>query len=562
MYRTLYEFTPSNASTTLCKNQDVKLLFKSSCVQVVSEQNFSTPGVKICSPVQVFAHVQYTLSATGFACRPNLAFLWIMNESKQRLTTSYVFFSSTTSTTVKYSFTAPRTEKVYIGVLMTNPLVNDTLNMYALSFTETCGTNSPAPAPAPHPPLCGTRPQYPALQVSYTQPTPLPSCATLFKDCEPLYVEYDDLLKFSNSVFVENIDFNTSIPAGFTFLAEFMRNDITFQLNKPSNIIRLNLQNVYGQDEAYFFSKDKFLINKYHDLNRTKTGCAVIPDQRNDKNYFVAQLHLLFQLFHNKLIKKYKATKSNVYTYVKQEVIRYYQWILLNDYLPRIVDHDILESIKSNGVQFVKESTVACEFLKATLHYPEFTVKPSYKIAKDLVIDACHMYTYVKGHLPKYIINWNLYFNLAENSPPQPSKAMDIFLVEELKPIEGQKPKLLHDLTSGQEFNLCSGQNISAAMGLKPIPADILRRIDVNKTLERHNMLHHTPLLPYILLESKVYTNGEKLTGVGGILLAESIFAILCNDKTSILNNDWKPKINISPNFSMADLVKFVYSDC
>lgn len=575
MYRTIYTFTPQNAASTICKNQSVQLLVKSNCVQVISEQCFSTPGLRVCTPFQIYKDVQYTLSATGFSSRPSLAFLWVMNEAKQRLTTSYTYLDSSSSSTVQYCFTAPRTEKVYIGVLMTSPQLNDSFNIYALNFQESCSHPTTTTTTTPCStasntcqytyPLTTQEPQFSTPYcngINPPQPVQASMCSTLFKHCEPLYVDYERLIQFTNSLFVENINYNTSVAAGFTFLAEFMRNDITFLMDRPGNIIRLNLQSVYGHDEKYLFSKDKFLINKYHDLNRTKSGCAIIPDNRNDSSYVISQLHLLFQLFHNKLIKKYKATKANVYSYVKQEVIRYYQWIILNDFLPRLVDHDILESIKSGGVKFVKERTVACEFLKAVLLYPQFTVKPTYKIAKDLVIDACHLSTYTGGHLPKYIINWNLFFNLATSSPPQPSKAIDMFIVEDLKPIEGTAPAILKDLTSGQEFNLCSGQNISAAMSLKPIPADILRQFDPSKSLERNNLLEHTPLLIYALLESKVYTNGERFTGVGGILLAESIFTILCNDQTSILNNNWKPKIGISTSFSIADLIKFVYSDC
>ena len=63
--------------------------------------------------------------------------------------------------------------------------------------------------------------------------------------------------------------------------------------------------------------------------------------------------HLLFQLFHNKLINLYKNKNiNNLFEFVKKEVTFYYQWIIVNDYLPKLVDNNILDSIFKNGTKF------------------------------------------------------------------------------------------------------------------------------------------------------------------------------------------------------------------
>ena len=285
---------------------------------------------------------------------------------------------------------------------------------------------------------------------------------------------------------------------------------------------------------------------------------------------------LLFQLFHNKLIKQYKTIKSNVYTFVKHEVQMYYQWIILNDILPKLVDHDILEAIKCNGTKYINASStqLPAEFVSAMSRIVQFSLKKSYKIAKDLIIDARDMFTYVQGKLPKYIIDWNLFFSLTSVHTPQPSKAFDPFITNTIKQVTStsvlqadcepstQKSAVLTDLLAGQENNLCSGQSVAQCMEVQVIPQDILSQFDVNKTLEKHGVLNHTPLLLYSMLESQIFADGEYLTGVGGILVAETIFSVLLNDKSSILNTDWKPSIGQSGYFSMTDLIKFVYSDC
>lgn len=612
VYKILYKLNLDNTNS-YCKNQSVDICKKNNYLNVVSKQETSTPGIKSCGKINIYKDVNYILTVTGIACRENMAFLWVMDANKNRLFNKYVFLSSVKKSKCSLCFKAPSNTCVQIGVLITAPRVGDNFNISCMKFSEgvnNCNTipncNQPCNEPLLSSNSCITNPK--PISISCEEKTcENESCNTVsvtnentscnynyslteknydtvcntiqnlkqtsentkcyqnvFRMCEPLYINYNNLLKLSESLYIENIDFNCSIPAGYTFLAEFLFNDITFNM-KDCKETKINLGSIYGKDEQYFFSSDKFLINKYHDLNRNKKGIPIIPDERNGKSYFLSQIHLLFQLFHNKLIKKYKNSKSDVYSFVRMEVIRYYQWIILNDYLPKIVDNDILETIKCNDNKFIdysKTKTLSSEFLKGIMKYTLFSIKKTYKIAKDLIIDSSEIYKYINGKLPKYIIDWNLFFDLNGQNKPQPSKSLDIFITDSLKPKNNIKPEVLNYLSESQEANNCSGQNISEHMKIKPIPDEIIKQFDINKDLERYGVLNHSPILLYSLLESKIYMKGERFTGVGGIILAETIFGLLKNDKDSILNNDWKPSINTSNSFSMSDMIKFIYSDC
>lgn len=585
MLKTLYNLD-LNQCQTLCKNQLVDTYRKSNYLQVVSRQNTSTPGVKTCTSFQVYTNVTYELRVEGVACRDNMAFLWVMDETKARLFTQYTFLPTLQKDVRTLLFKPTRCGKVHVGVLMTQPNVGDTFYIFSLKLSEhsshgeaTCSTTTTScvtPAATTCYDYTVTTQNYASVcnTIQNLQPTTAstssslachtPTVAPVFTHCEPLYTSYDSLLQLSKCLYSDNIKFNTRIPAGYTFLLQFALNDLTF---RASNGYTFNLDSLYGQDEPYFFASHKFLINKYHDVNRNKKGVAIIPDARNDSNYFVCQIHLLFQLFHNKLVKKYKSIKSDVYAFVKAEVCMYYQWILLNDILPKFVDHDILEAIKCNGTKFLNATSlsVPAEFLNAASRLTQFSLKKTYKVAKDLIIDTADIYSYVKGKLPQYIIDWNLFFHLTSAHTPQPSKALDTCItksVEKLPTSSSSQPRILSDLLAGQEKNICSGQNIAQCMEVQVLPSDIVQQFDSKKTLERHGVLNHTPLLLYTMLESQVYADGEYLTGVGGIVFAETIFSLLLNDKSSILNTDWKPSIGKSGYFSMADLIKFVYSDC
>jgi hypothetical protein len=124
---------------------------------------------------------------------------------------------------------------------------------------------------------------------------------------------------------------NPHIPAGFTYLGQFVDHDITFdptpiedRMNDPEALVnfrnpRFDLDSLYGRgrdDSPYLYDQTspddvKLLVGRVidddgktrlenqHDLPRNEQERALIGDHRNDENTFVSQLHLLFIKFHN-----------------------------------------------------------------------------------------------------------------------------------------------------------------------------------------------------------------------------------------------------------------------
>jgi hypothetical protein len=124
---------------------------------------------------------------------------------------------------------------------------------------------------------------------------------------------------------------NTDIPAGFTYLGQFIDHDITFdpmskldRQNDPRSLVnfrtpRLDLDSVYGAGPAdqpflYDWKRSRppgrrLLLGENppgaamcgeplasEDLPRNQQGRALIGDPRNDENVILTQLHLLFIL--------------------------------------------------------------------------------------------------------------------------------------------------------------------------------------------------------------------------------------------------------------------------
>src|SRR5712691_6584090 len=138
---------------------------------------------------------------------------------------------------------------------------------------------------------------------------------------------------------------NPRIPAGFTFLGQFIAHDITAdrslllhheRLKELRNFRtpRLDLESNYGAGpggEPFLYDlddPDKFLLGindagELNDLPRNRQGRALIGDPRDDVHLIISQLHLVFLKFHNRvvdLLRKQETPAGNVFNKARQLV--------------------------------------------------------------------------------------------------------------------------------------------------------------------------------------------------------------------------------------------------
>ena len=108
--------------------------------------------------------------------------------------------------------------------------------------------------------------------------------------------------------------------------------------------------------------------------------------------------------FHNKLIDFYKPTiaKANLFKFVKQQVIFHYQWLIVNDFLPRWVDNNIIEELFT-GFNFDykpdENPKLPLEFAVAVGRTGHFIMPSSARIAYDLIIDESEIHEFINGKL-------------------------------------------------------------------------------------------------------------------------------------------------------------------
>ena len=116
-----------------------------------------------------------------------------------------------------------------------------------------------------------------------------------------------------------------NLPAGFTFLGQFIDHDLTFdqtplsdQQTDPHALrnfesARLDLSSVYGKgpegspelyDERHPGVLRLDRREGLEDLPRRRDGSALIADPRNDENLILSQLHIAFIKLHNAFVER------------------------------------------------------------------------------------------------------------------------------------------------------------------------------------------------------------------------------------------------------------------
>jgi hypothetical protein len=223
------------------------------------------------------------------------------------------------------------------------------------------------------------------------------------------------------------------IPAGFTYLGQFVDHDLTMdrtaaQLGEDVNLDdllqgrspALDLDSVYGRGphdraDRVFYAADGVSLKmgttsptdfpdkrvevpmEGFDLPRFGgTGGthadrrrALIPDLRNDENLVVAQTHLAFIRFHNRVVEELSMkglTGHRLFTAARDLVVKHYQWMLRTDFLPRIVEPGIVWDVFTNGRRFFEPTghhgrrpTMPIEFSVAAYRLGHSMVRGAYQ---------------------------------------------------------------------------------------------------------------------------------------------------------------------------------------
>jgi hypothetical protein len=409
---------------------------------------------------------------------------------------------------------------------------------------------------------------------------------------------------------------NPGVPAGYTYLGQFIDHDITFdpasslqRQNDPDALRdfrtpRFDLDSVYGAgpDDAPFLyqrgDRTKLLVggnaDGEDDLPRNSEDRALIGDPRNDENTIVSQIHLLFLRFHNRVVDQlvgdgWLAGSSSAFEEAQRVVRWHYQWIVMHDFLERVVHPAIIRDIFENEPVVVDDAPepqsrrkisllffhwhenpfMPIEFSVAAYRFGHSMIRPDYFLNGELG-RGFPIFTPDPNPAPTadlrgfkarpagWTIDWSFFFEMGGDHL-QHAHRVDSKLAAPLQSIPDADPPALalRNLERGDALGLPSGQRVARAMGLEPLTDDELGLIGVAEAFREG-----APLWFYILKEAEVRQLGERLGPVGGRIVAEVLGGLLKGDPLSYINVEpnWSPRgvVGIDGDVRMPDIIRFV----
>jgi hypothetical protein len=415
------------------------------------------------------------------------------------------------------------------------------------------------------------------------------------------------------------------LPAGYTYLGQFIDHDITFdptsslqRVNDPDALFdfrspRLDLDSLYGSgplDQPFLYDWKpgkhegvRLLVGRNRgrnfardDLPRNDDDRALIGDARNDENLIVSQLHLLFIRFHNKVVdllanRAGKAgiaiSSTKLFEEAQRTVRWHYQWIVIHDFLPRIVESTAAPpgTAEAHAVvahrffRWRDRPFMPIEFSAAAYRFGHSMVREDYKVNDrhgqiPILNPRAGNRLFLGGfrRLPATLrIQWKHFFPLTRRGP-QMAMQIDPMLADALGDLPTDHAQLVAlNLHRGQALGLPAGCDVARAMGEVPLTGEeLLQPLQAHKAGERvpqidratrAALVEATPLWYYVLCEALLRSDGERLGPVGGRIVAEVLLGLLEADPQSYLRQwpEWKPTLlaRVPDSFTMADLVRF-----
>lgn len=480
---------------------------------------------------------------------------------------------------------------------------------------------------------------------------PPPRFGRMFPDLEEFRPERDSLVRLGQAMHAQTpLDDNVSLPAGYTYLGQFIDHDITFEIvgappvdNLPIEQIKqkrtpsLDLDSIYGarpadeepgrprryqpdgirlrvgetKGDSVLHVTAKFENDLPRKGNPIKWSTAAIEDPRNDENLAVAQTTVAFLKFHNKVVNILQSDYSGeqLFEESRRKVVKHYQWIVLHDFLPALIQQDVLNTVIDEGCKHFnppagEEPFMPLEFSRAAFRIGHSQVRDEYEWNRffqspshggqfrptlSFLLDLTGFRDReILGHsrLPTtWIIDWTRFFNFADfpDVPPNPllnfTKKIDTSIAGKftnlpLPPFYPSETRSLAvlDLLRGREVGLPAAQTIAKRLKERSSDPAKIRVLTADEIAEKHPdaVRQHgfeqlTPLWYYVLREAEVLWQGNRMGPIGSYIVAETFVGLIKASKTSILREDnpgaglWKPNLGKVPGrFNMADLLYFV----
>lgn len=292
---------------------------------------------------------------------------------------------------------------------------------------------------------------------------------------------------------------DSSIPAGFTYIGQFVDHDVTLDVSSTldaltdANTIHnmrtpaLDLDSVYGRGPAlqpYLYQfpstgpstaikmqlgtnrnagpggpggnagmpgmavQTDFDVPRIHDpINpANSSNTAIIGDPRNDENLIVSQFHHAMLRFHNQVVDMLVAASftGDIFIEAKRIVTHHYQWAVVNDFLTRVcgavaVNH----ALTTISAPINSAFRMPVEFAVAAYRFGHSMIRNNYWVNFNFPnATMAQVFQFIRNPLIPVLSNWVVDFNAFLDtgvSVPINNKArrIDSVLANELENLPG-----------------------------------------------------------------------------------------------------------------------------
>jgi hypothetical protein len=408
------------------------------------------------------------------------------------------------------------------------------------------------------------------------------------------------------------------IPLGYLYLGQFIDRDMTFPQfgadqgdNQPPFFGKyeapFDLHSIYGYGpkvQPYLFHRDRLhmqlgasVSGNPHDpdareVPRTADGAsALIGDSRNDQDIIISQLHAMMLRFHNR-VADLMGGKSLLE--IQRTVRFHFQWLVIYDFLSTMIGAETLHGLlPPSGPHLLKLyepalGGIPIEFSLAVFRFGHSMVRPSLDLNSTVgqvpVVSTNRRADSTTGNRPcplGWAVDWSLFFNMCaaacETTRVQYARNIGPSIWNPFGSVVDCPAPLglsFRNLMRGLRSGLPSGQAVSEAMGVAPVPNDQLmvggatdRASSSNKLLKAFSkqFRNNAPLWYYILAEAQQqFVNNEcavRLGPVGGRIVGEVLIGLMLSNPDSYLSQEpeFRPHAMLcSPDghFGMKDLLR------
>lgn len=332
-------------------------------------------------------------------------------------------------------------------------------------------------------------------------------------EADPAYLQDD--------TYYPTPDNTLPIPAGYTYLCQFIAHDMVadshFHIGGRATSPLLNLDSLYGTagvnsgesasenagamlgnfDPQYFETTSGCFITQSFDVHRVAPGTisnapwatAWMPEQRNDENVIVLQLHHLLQLLHNAFIgqlqKQHPLDITQRIIAARRYTQAVFHHLVINDLLPKLVMQECHDYFFNQQGSFYYSAQhpytdVPAEFKLATFRFGHSMLRPRYHLtteqSQSFSLDEIMRRPPFEPLDAIHRIDWPaLFFDpLASEGLHQTASPIDVFITADMasvphptNPTAGRNIAQLN-LLAGNKVKLNSAEQIIGHLRTQP----------------------------------------------------------------------------------------------